>query len=208
MAKIDTKKLLPRASKSHTVSEESVQKISVIASKLVDVNTILKGSLALDEIRKKKERKAKEKKKRNIKEKMRESIKGSVKGVGKSLKKKAGGMMDWLNKLIFGVVMIGLFKLMPVIKPLLPLLGTAFDGLVSIVGWLANAASTLIHWAYKLYDGLRGMVKNIFGEAGLKVFDNLMGVLNSYMNAALMGVMALLKFKWLRNFAKYYKKNW
>jgi len=202
MAKIDTKKLLPSASKTHTVSEESVQKISVIASKLVDVNTILKGSLALDEIRKKKERKAKEKKKRNLKEKMRESIKGSVKGVGKSLKKKAGGMMDWLNRLIFGVVMIGLFKLMPVIKPLLPLLGTAFDGLVSIVGWLANAAITLVDWMYKLYDGLRGMVKNIFGEAGLKVFDNLMAVLNNFMNVAIMGVMALLKFKWLRGFAK------
>ena len=79
MSKIDTKKLLPRASKSHTVSEESVQKISVIASTLVDVNTILKGSLALDEIRKKKERKAKEKKKRNLKEKLRESIKGAAK---------------------------------------------------------------------------------------------------------------------------------
>ena len=142
MSKIDTKKLLPRASKSHTVSEESVQKISVIASTLVDVNTILKGSLALDEIRKKKERKAKEKKKRNLKEKLRESIKGAAKGVGKSVKKKAGGMMDWLNKLVFGIVMISLIKLMPVIKPLLPVLATAFDGLVSIVGWLANAAMT------------------------------------------------------------------
>ena len=40
MAKIDTKKLLPSASKAHTVSEESVQKVSVIASKLIDVNII------------------------------------------------------------------------------------------------------------------------------------------------------------------------
>ncbi len=77
MAKIDTKKLLPHASKSHTVSEESVQKISVIASKLVDVNTILKGSLALDEMRAKNERKAKEKKKRNLKEKLREGLKSA-----------------------------------------------------------------------------------------------------------------------------------
>ena len=207
MSKIDTKKLLPRASKSHTVSEESVQKISVIASTLVDVNTILKGSLALDEIRKKKERKAKEKKKRNLKEKLRESIKGAAKGVGKSVKKKAGGMIDWLNKLVFGVVMIGLFKLMPVIKPLLPVLATALDFAINIAGWLFSAASTLIHWAYKLYDGLRGMVKNIFGEGGLKVFDNLMAVLNNFMNVALMGVMALLKFKWLRNFAKNISKR-
>ena len=202
MSKIDTKKLLPRASKANTFSQESVQNISVIASKLIDVDTILKGSLALDEIRKKKKRKADEKKKRNAKENLREGLKKAAKGVGKSIGKKAGGMMDWLNKLVFGVVMISLFKLMPVIKPLLPVLATAFDGLVSIVGWLANAAMTLIDWMYKLYDGLRGMVKNIFGEAGLKVFDNLMAVLNNFMNLAIMGVMALLKFKWLRNFAK------
>ena len=202
MAKIDTKKLLPRASKANTISQESVQNISVIASKLIDVNTILKGSLALDEMRAKKKRKADEQKKRNAKEKLREGLKGAAKGVGKSIAKKAGGMMDWLNKLVFGIVMISLFKLMPVIKPLLPVLGAAFDGLVSIVGWLANAAMTLIDWMYKLYDGLRGMVKNIFGEAGLKVFDNLMAVLNNFMNLAIMGVMALLKFKWLRVFAK------
>ena len=53
--------------------------LNFCVEKLIDVNTILKGSLALDEIRKKKERKAKEKKKRNLKEKMRESIKGTVK---------------------------------------------------------------------------------------------------------------------------------
>ena len=202
MSKIDTKKLLPRASKANTFSQESVQNISVIATKLIDVNTILKGSLALDEIRAKEKRKAEERKKRNAKEKLREGLKGAAKGVGKSIGKKAAGVMGWLNRLVFGIVMIGLFKLLPVIKPILPALGTAFDGLVTVVGWLANAAMTLIDWMYKLYDGLRGMVKNIFGEAGLKVFDNLMAVLNNFMNLAIMGVMALLKFKWLRNFAK------
>ena len=106
MAKIDTKKLLPRASKANTISQESVQNISVIASKLIDVNTILKGSLALDEMRAKKKRKADEQKKRNAKEKLREGLKGAAKGVGKSIAKKAGGMMDWLNKLVFGIVMI------------------------------------------------------------------------------------------------------
>jgi len=63
MAKIDTKKLLPRASKANTISQESVQNISVIASKLIDVNTILKGSLALDEMRAKKKGKQMNRKK-------------------------------------------------------------------------------------------------------------------------------------------------
>ncbi len=202
MAKIDTKKLLPSASKAHTVSEESVQKVSVIASKLIDVNTIMKGSLLLEELQKKKERKAKQKKKRNLKEKARESLKNLGKGIKNKAKKVGGSMMDWLNRLIFGVILISLFKLKDVIMPILPVLATAFDGLVMITGWVFNFASTLIHWSYVFYDSVRGFVKNIFGEGGLKVFDNLMGLLNTFMNTALMAVMALLKFKWLRNFAK------
>ena len=47
MAKIDTKKLLPHASKANTISDKSVENISRIASTLVDVDTIMKGSLLL-----------------------------------------------------------------------------------------------------------------------------------------------------------------
>ena len=72
---IDTKKLLPHASKANTISDKSVENISRIASTLVDVDTIMKGSLLLEEMRKKKERKAKQQKKRNLKEKARESLK-------------------------------------------------------------------------------------------------------------------------------------
>ena len=202
MAKIDTKKLLPNASKEDKLSSKSVENISIVASKLIDVNTIMKGSLLLEELQKKKERKAKQKKKRNLKEKARESLKNLGKGIKNKAKKVGGSMMDWLNRLIFGVILISLFKLKDVIMPILPVLATAFDGLVMITGWVFNFASTLIHWSYMFYDSVRGFVKNIFGEGGLKVFDNLMGLLNTFMNTALMAVMALLKFKWLRNFAK------
>ena len=74
--------------------------------------------------------------------------------------------------------------------------------MINVAGWIFNAVTTLIHWGYMFVDMVRGFVKNIFGEAGLKVFDNLLGALNTFFNAALIGVMALLKFKWLRNFAK------
>ena len=202
MAKIDTKKLLPNASKADKISSQSVESISRIASTLIDVDTIMKGSLLLEKMRAKKKQKAKQQKKRNLKEKARESLKNMGKGIKDKVKKVGGGMMDWLNKLIFGVVLISLFQLKDVIMPILPWIATAFDGLVMITGWVFNFASTLIHWSYKIYDGIRGFVGNIFGEAGLKVFDNLMSLLNTFMNTALMAVMALLKFKWLRNFAK------
>ena len=199
---IDTKKLLPHASKANTISDKSVENISRIASTLVDVDTIMKGSLLLEEMRKKKERKAKQNKKRNLKEKMREGVKNIGKGVVDKAKKVGGSMMDWINKLVFGMILIGLFKLRDVLMPILPVLATVVDVMINVAGWLFNAVSTLVHWGYMFVDMVRGFVKNIFGEAGLKVLDNLLGALNTFFNAALMGVMALLKFKWLRNFAK------
>ena len=101
---IDTKKLLPHASKANTISDKSVENISRIASTLVDVDTIMKGSLLLEEMRKKKERKAKQQKKRNLKEKMREGVKSIGKGVTDKAKKVGGNMMDWINKLVFGMI--------------------------------------------------------------------------------------------------------
>ena len=199
---IDTKKLLPHASKANTISDKSVENISTIASTLIDVDTIMKGSLLLEEMRRKKKAKADEKKKRSLKERMREGVKSVGKGVVDKAKKVGGSMMDWLNKLVFGMILIGLFKLKDVIMPILPVLAKIVDVVINVAGWIFNAVSTLVHWGYMFVDMIRGFVKNIFGEGGLKVFDNLLGALNTFFNAALMGVMALLKFKWLRNFAK------
>ena len=199
---IDTKKLLPHASKANTISDKSVENISTIASTLIDVDTIMKGSLLLEEMRRKKKAKADEKKKRSLKERMREGVKSVGKGVVDKAKKVGGGMMDWLNRLVFGMILIGLFKLKDVIMPILPVLAKIVDVVINVAGWIFNAVSTLVHWGYMFVDMIRGFVKNIFGEGGLKVFDNLLGALNTFFNAALMGVMALLKFKWLRNFAK------
>ena len=199
---IDTKKLLPHASKANVVSDKSVENISTIASTLIDVDTIMKGSLLLEEMRRKKKAKEDEKKKRSLKERMREGVKSVGKGVVDKAKKVGGSMMDWLNRLVFGMILIGLFKLKDVIMPILPVLAKIVDVVINVAGWIFNAVSTLVHWGYMFVDMIRGFVKNIFGEGGLKVFDNLLGALNTFFNAALMGVMALLKFKWLRNFAK------
>ena len=191
---------------NNTISDKSVENLSIIASTLMDVDTVMKGSLALDEIRGKKQRKAKEKKERSMKERMRESITGAGKAVGGKVKKKVSGAvanpLDWINQLVFSVILVGLWELKPVLLPILKFLMGFSEIFLKVVGWLFNIASTLIHWTYMAYDGLRGMVGNVFGEGGLKVFDNLMSVLNNFINLAIMGVMSLLSFKWLRNFAK------
>ena len=198
---IDTQKLIPR-SKGQKISAKSVENIGIIATKLIDVDTILKGSLLLDKMRDKKKRQADQRKKRNLKEKAREKL-GQV---GKGIKKKAlsatAGMRDWFNKLLTGIVVIGLIKLLPIIEPWLPKIAAFVDGLMTTAGWIFNGLVTLIDWGYKAYDGFRGFVKNIFGEEGVKKFDTLMGNLNNLFNAAIMVGMAFLKFGFLRKIFK------
>ena len=84
------------------------------------------------------------------------------------------------------------------------------DFIENVGGFLLNGLVTFIDWAYGLYDGLRGFVKDNFGEEGLKKFDTFMKNFNTFLNAALIGIMALLKFKFLRtglkNIGKFFGK--
>ena len=195
---IDRVQNISKSSGSNTFSDESVENISIIASKLIDINTILKGSLVLDKMREKKKKQAAQRKKRNLKEKALEKLKSTGKGIKDQAVKATGGVRNWLNKLVFSFVMIGLMKLAPLLKPLIPVIAAFVDGALKIVGWIGKFVVTLIHWAYKAYDGFRGFVKNIFGEEGVKKFDSVMGHLNGLFNAILMVGMAFLKFGFLR----------
>ena len=200
---ITSAKFLGRSSSSSTtLTSGSVENISIIATKLVDVDTILKGSLLLDKMRDKKRRRKAQQDKRNLKESAREKLKGMGKGIKDKAMKATSGMRDWLNRLVMGALLITLVKLAPLLEPMLPWIQAFVTGAMKIAEWVFKGTVTLIHWAYKAYDGLRGFVKNIFGEEGVKKFDTLMGNLNTLFNAAFMAAMALLKFKWLRTFAR------
>ena len=91
------------------------------------------------------------------------------------------------------------------------------DGVKATVAFIENVGGMLlgglisfIDWAYGLYDGLRGFVYDNFGEEGLKKFDTFMKNFGTFLNAALIGIMALLKFKFLRtglkNIGKFFGK--
>ena len=196
---IDTQKLIPHSSKGEKISSKSIENIGIIATKLIDVDTIMKGSLLLDKMREKQKKKDDEKKRRVKKESRLEKIGGGIKDIAVSA---TAGMRDWFNKLLTGIVVIGLIKLLPIIEPWLPKIAATIDGIIWFAGKAFNIVADLIHWGYKAYDGFRGFVKNIFGEEGVKKFDTLMGNLNNLFNAAIMVGMAFLKFGFLRKIFK------
>ena len=198
---INTEKLIP-SSKTQKISAKSVENISIVATKLIDVDTILKGSLLLDKMRDKKKKAAAQKKRRDEKEAGREKKGGLAKGIGQKAMAATAGMRNWFQELLKGVVIIGLVKLIPIIEPWLPKIAATIDGIIWFAGKTFNIAATLIDSLYNAYDGLRGFVKNVFGEEGVKKFDTLMSNLNNLFNAIIMVGMAFMKFGFLRKIFK------
>ncbi len=198
---INTEKLIP-SSKTQKISAKSVENLSIVATKLIDVDTILKGSLLLDKMRDKKNKQAAQKKRRDEKEAGREKKGGLAKGIGQKAMAATAGMRNWFQELLKGVVIIGLVKLIPIIEPWLPKIAATIDGIIWFAGKTFNIAATLIDSLYNAYDGLRGFVKNVFGEEGVKKFDTLMANLNNLFNAIIMVGMAFMKFGFLRKIFK------
>jgi hypothetical protein len=193
---IDSAKLLNRPSGSNTLSSKSLDNIATIATTVSSIATIMRGDLVLDRMRDKKRRQKAQQAKRDAKERAREE------GLGGKIKKKAqdvaGNVSDWLMRLVKGVFLIGLVKLLPTIQEWIPAFTEFIDNFIKSVKWLFKTVVNMIEGAYKIYDGVREWIGKKFGEGALKKFDSLMGVLHKFLNAALSAVVALLSFKWLR----------
>jgi len=193
---IDSAKLLNRSSGSNTLSSKSVASIATIATTVSSIATIMKGNLVLDNMRDKKRRQKAQQNKRDSRERAREE------GLGGKIKKKtqdvAGNVEDWLMRLVKGVLLIGLVKLLPTIQQWIPAFTEFIDNFIKSVKWLFKTVVNMIEGAYKIYDGVREWIGKKFGEGALDKFDSLMKHLNHFLNAALSAVVALLSFKWLR----------
>ena len=193
---IDSAKLLNRPSGNSIVSSKSVDNIATIATTVSSIATIMKGNLVLDRMRDKDKKQKAQQAKRNAKERAREE------GLGGKIKKKAqdvaGNVSNWLMRLVKGVFLIGLLKLLPTIQEWIPAFTEFIDNFIKSVKWLFKTVVNMIEGAYKIYDGVREWIGKKFGEGALEKFDSLMGVLHKFLQAALSAVVALLQFKWLR----------
>ena len=167
-----------------------------IKTSLVDVDTLLKGSIALDKIRETERRRGLEKKKDEDKEKKLESAakkNGSKFGLGKLVPTKAksifGNIINFFVTLLLGKILMGLLDNVGLFKNLALGLAAVANFVLDWGGKLLNAFVSLIGLGYGIYDGLRGTVGNLFGESGMKMFDKFSGVFTLLLNTALIAAM-------------------
>jgi len=191
LAKIN--KTLIKSSSSVALSDKSIKNIGIIKIKVIEIDSILKGTLAAE---KKKLNESKRQDSSKRREKIEEKLETKPKAEGDKIKTPSlprMGFLDWVKNFI-GNIILGYFAVrlvdhLPKIIPIVKFLGKATDFVIGVGGKLLDGLVTFIDWGYKAYDATRGFVKNLFGNDGVKQFEQLSGLLNQFLNLALIAGM-------------------
>ena len=154
----------------------------VIKTKLVSIDTILKGTLAAEKKAENDKRKAQERSERKEDEK---EIEDDSKDGKKAKKFKLAPpkqvlsfwekIKSFFGKVLFGWLAVRLIDWLPKLMPILKFLAGFADFIIKVGGILLNALVTFVDWGYKAVSATRGFVKNLFGEKGAKAFDSIVG---------------------------------
>ena len=182
-----------------------------VKKKVIAVEKLLEGSVAaeIDDAK----REASEERKAKSEEQLEKKEEKGDKLPFKQQRKKVGDFLsNFITNMLLGAAVM---KLLDFVNS--EHFQSFIDGVKATVAFIENVGGMLlgglisfIDWAYGLYDGLRGFVYDNFGEEGLKKFDTFMKNFSTFLNAALIGIMALLKFKFLRtglkNIGKFFGK--
>ena len=188
----------PRSSISTSISV-SGDPLQSINQSLTKIQTLLKGSLALDQMRADQRRRQQQQQKAQAREaaletkKSKETESGGG-GGGKQLSF-MDRIMNFLVNTLLGFLAVRAVDLIPKLEGFLDTMKGVVQTIEDIAGTIFNGLVTFIDWGYSLYDNFRGWVGNTFGEDGLKKFDELSKHLNTFLNATLIACLAILKFQ-------------
>ena len=182
--------LAASASTSTGGSGDDVEEVALrIKTNLVDVEKLLKGSYTYREKvrdQEKNQREDAKRKKRENEIETKTTKKNKFKlPVPKEVRSFWSKIKDFLMKVFLAQFMDQILNMRGPLIKVLKFLAKAADIALTIIGWIFNILVTIVDTVYKLVDGMRGLVKNIFGEKGLETFDNFLGGLTKVLNAVI-----------------------
>ena len=166
--------------------------LMVIKEKVLEIDNLLKGTLAAEKAQQKNQRKQQEKDERKQDE---QEIEGAPKldkkrfnlPLPKQVTSFWGQIQRYFSTVLFGWLAVRLIDWLPKLMPLLKGLARFLDFVVYLGGIALNILVTAVDWGYKAYDWTRGAIKNLFGEKAAEQFDKFSGVLKN----VIMGVAAI-----------------
>ena len=165
------------------LTKKSAKNIETIKVKVIQIENILKGTLA-SEKKALDEKKRKESSSRREKQEEKLETKPNIERGGiKMPQAPRTGIFDWIKNFI-GNVILGYFAVrlvdhLPKIIPIVKFLGNAADFIIDVGGKLLNGLATFIDWGYKAYDATRGFIKGLGGENFAQGFDKFVGAIDT-----------------------------
>jgi len=156
--------------------------------KIIEINKILKGSLAAEKKQESDKNKKEQADKRNKREKKLETTKEEKKAAPKLPLPKVpffDRIKNFIVNTALGFVLTRLVDETGAIKPIIPFIASTFDFIVDFaIGTLDNVGGFL-EKSYEFIDSTRQFAEDRFGQEGLKKFDNFLGAVRNLFNAAL-----------------------
>ncbi len=189
-------KITPIGTKESAVESKGEKKdtLIVIKERCIEIDTLLRGSLALDKIRADQARKKTEKQTRSKKETELEKSDDKDEKKGKGLKLPKISFFDriknFIKNVILGFIVIRLLKFAPQIAKVVSFLKPVAKFIFGIGEKLLEGFVNLVDFGYKIYDSGRKFIGDKLGEDALANFDKLSGAINTMLNLALIAAMA------------------
>ena len=166
--------------------------INVIRVKVIEIDKVLKGTLAQQKAASKKDKKSDEKQRRKKQEKLLEKVDTGKKDSGiKKLMAPAkglfGGIFDFLKNILIGRLLVLLLEKRPNLPGgnlLMFLAGTAEKIIDTIIG-VIDALGSFLAWGQEKLDGIRSSLVSDKGEEAGERFDGLLSALTNLFNATI-----------------------
>ncbi len=169
--------------------------LSKIERKVIQIDKLLKDSLALRKKQTKVSSKEKEDKTFAEREKELEKNKPKpVKGVKLPTVAPKLGLFDWIKNFIFNTILgyfaVKYFDQLPKLLKLIPTILKVGESIIDFAGSMLDGLVTFVDWGYKAIDGTRGFMKDIGGEGLAKNFDKFAGAIDNVLEIAIIAALA------------------
>ena len=172
-----------------TERDSTSEKFDIIKIKILDIDKVLKGTLASDKKELDDKKKSEEVEGRKEKEAKLEKKPEKQKGKKKSLQLPTIGFFDriknYISNVLLGFFAVRMVDFLPQLIKLIPTVASVLEFLADFTIGFLDGLGTFLDWGYKLYDGSRDWVGETFGEDALKKFDEFSDLLNKAFNLAL-----------------------
>ena len=170
-------------------SQKLIEDIGIIKVTTIQIDSILKGTLAEEKKKLDQEKRLESTKRR---EKQEEKLETKPKAEKEQIKVPSiprMGFLDWVKNFI-GNIILGYFAVrmidyLPKIVPIIKFLGAATDFVLDNGGKLLDGLVSFVDWGYKAYDATNSFLKNLGGENFSKTFQLFSGALGTLIETSI-----------------------